>query len=183
MRIEVQKLAEGANPFAFDVSQEVLHAWVRDADTLYFAREGGASVQMDIMRTDDVVYITGSIRATIGFACARTLEEHVRPLDVALHWSLLPLRTLASAPQGDDEDAVDLQEDDLDVSFYTDEGVDLQELAREAVILDLEPCPRSSVDAEIPSEYTTAAPPSNEGATVDPRWAALAAWKADSERS
>lgn len=177
MKVEIQKLAQGSNPFTLTIEQERLHTWVREVDDLYFARVGGADVRMDLYRTEDLVHLTGSIEGRIGFACASCLKEQETPLSIPLSWSLLPSRSLRLAAGATEEDVVELDEDDLDVSFYTEEGVELEDLAREAILLELEACPRCSVDDCGPSEYTPRSSPDASTEAVDSRWAALKAIK------
>jgi uncharacterized protein len=175
MKVQVQELRPGYNPLPFTIPEAVLHGIVQDADLLYFARSGGASVDFTIEKLDEVLMLRGTISATVGFECASCLAEQERPLAVTLHWTLLPKTYLAGSGVSKEEE-VELTTDDLDVSFFEGEEINLGELAREAILLELDPAPRCGLDTCGRLAYPTA--PSEDAASaasVDPRWAPLLA--------
>jgi uncharacterized protein len=175
MKIHLKELQEGSNALAFDLSQDELNQFVSEADDLYFARHGGAKVEMTIDRVNDLLSVRGRVDGDAGFECARCLRENARPVAIRLRWTMVPRKQLMGGGATSDEE-VALTTDDLEVSFYEGEELDLTDLVREAILLDLDPAPRCEVDGCEFAEYTTASPVP-EGEPVDPRWAPLAALK------
>lgn len=172
MKIEIRELRDGSNPAVFEVPEAELNAIVKEADALYFARSGGAKVDLTVDRVDDLLSVRGTIDAMAGFECARCLTENERPIAMKLRWTLVPRTELSGGLSNDEE--VGLTTDDLEVSFYEGEEIDLGDLVREALLLELDPAPRCGVDSCVFTTYTTAsAEPAD--APVDPRWAPLAA--------
>jgi uncharacterized metal-binding protein YceD (DUF177 family) len=177
VKILVRELSAGENPFDFQVPVGELHSVVRDADDLYYAREHGSQVVMVVDKVDEILSVRGRITSTgCGFECARCLKENERPLDIRLRWTLVPRSTIARSASLSAEEEVELTTDDLDVSFFDGEEIDLMEIVREAILLELDPAPRCEVDSCEFQGY--AARPSPEAEPeIDPRWAPLQAMK------
>jgi uncharacterized protein len=172
MKIEIRELRDGSNPAVFEVPQEDLDTIVKEADPLYFARDGAAKVDLTVDRVDDLLSVRGRIDASAGYECARCLTENARPIAMQLRWTLVPRSELAGGLSSDEE--IGLTTDDLEVSFYEGEEIDLGELVRESLLLELDSAPRCGVDSCVFSTYTTAsAEPAD--APADPRWAPLQA--------
>jgi uncharacterized protein len=85
----------------------------------------------DVRKDGDRVRLTGRVVTTVGLDCSRCLEAYSIPVDVPFDLLLLP----ASANRGEGEREV--AEEDLGVSFYKDEVIDLGEVIREQVYLAL----------------------------------------------
>jgi uncharacterized metal-binding protein YceD (DUF177 family) len=177
VKILVRELSAGENPFDFEVPVAELNSFVSDADDLYYARNAGGHVMMIVDKVDEILSVRGRIQgASCGFECARCLKENARPLDIRLRWTLVPRSTIARAASLSPEEEVELTTDDLDVSFFDGDEIDLMEIVREAILLELDPAPRCEVDSCEFQGY--AAPPSPEAEPeIDPRWAPLQAMK------
>ena len=98
-------------------------------------------------------------------------------------YMLLPQSTLNDEESAEEEDGIRLTEDDLDVSFYKGDEIDLGELVREELILELESCPSCSLDSCEGAAYlrrlAEEAESFEDRDAVDPRWAALAEMKSN----
>ncbi len=86
-----------------------------------FAERGGAKVEL-----------SGTIEATIRFNCDRCLEPVA--LNVDEHFDLFYIPS--SQPEGS-KDETELTEGDLTVSFYTDGAIDIDDVVREQIELEL----------------------------------------------
>ncbi len=175
MKILLKELSPGVNTFTFEIPQVDLDAMVKEADDLYFARAGAAKVEFGVEKIDDILTLRGSVHGDAGFECARCLKENARSISVPVRWTLVP-KSAVVVPGMSAEEEVELTTDDLDVSFFDGEEVDLLELAREAVLLDLDPAPRCEVDSCEFQAYA-AAPSEEAEPEIDPRWAPLMAMK------
>ena len=93
----------------------------------------GAPVDLDVEIYKDAtkVRVTGRVATRLQLDCGRCLEPFDIPLDAAFDVLLLP--AVANAGAGEQEVA----DEDLGVSFYKDETLDLAELMREQFYLAL----------------------------------------------
>ena len=93
----------------------------------------GAPVDLDVEIHKDAtkVRVTGRVGTTLQLDCGRCLEPFDIPLDAAFDALFLP--AVANAGAGEQEVA----DEDLGVSFYKDETLDLAELMREQFYLAL----------------------------------------------
>ena len=93
----------------------------------------GAPVDLDVEIHKDAtkVRVTGRVGTTLQLDCGRCLEPFDIPLDAAFDALFLP--AVANAGAGEQEVA----DEDLGVSFYKDETLDLSELMREQFYLAL----------------------------------------------
>ena len=93
----------------------------------------GAPVDLDVEIHKDAtkVRVTGRVGTTLQLECGRCLEPFDIPLDAAFDALFLP--AVANAGAGEQEVA----DEDLGVSFYKDETLDLAELMREQFYLAL----------------------------------------------
>jgi DUF177 domain-containing protein len=82
----------------------------------------------DLHKDARKVRLTGRLAATLEVPCGRCLEPFKVPVDAALDLMFLPAGTNA----GDDDQ---INDDDLGVSFYEGEIIDLGELMREQFYL------------------------------------------------
>jgi uncharacterized protein len=174
MKIAVKELSEGTNHFAFDVPAERFDQWVHEADDLYHGVGEPCSVKIDVDRYDDLLTIRGHASGPLRYECARCLAERTGRYDADLRWTLVPMRVVSGGDVRPEEEQ-ELSADDLDVSFYAGEEFDVEELLRETILLELEPCPRCPVDECEGDRYLSAPSETDEVFETDGRWAALAA--------
>ena len=93
----------------------------------------GAPVDLDVEIHKDAtkVRVTGRVVTALQLVCSRCLEPFDIPVDAAFDAMFLPVATNAG---GDEQEVAD---EDLGVSFYKDETLDLGELMREQFYLVL----------------------------------------------
>ncbi|MBA3320424.1 MAG: DUF177 domain-containing protein [Pyrinomonadaceae bacterium] len=174
MKIEVEKLSEQAVPFAqsypageLDLEDEMLRL---TAET----RVAGRAT-----RQRAEVKLQGTISTALEVLCDRCLISSPVPIETAFDVSYQPLQTIAV------EEAKELTDDDLNLSFYEGDAIDLDELVREQVLLALPSrllcreecrglCPTCGVNLNTQ-------PCDCARRETDPRWAALAALKNSDE--
>ncbi len=123
------------------------------------------------------VHIDGQLTGTFYYRCGRCLEWRQIDLDVDVEFVLMSRDSWDESYEGEEEIALD--EQDLDVSYYDDEIIDLRPLLREAVLLELPSfpmCPDSMSEAcdtayeRVVGEETIE---QNEENSVDLRWSKL----------
>lgn len=174
MKIDITELREGSNPVAFAVPAATLESIIKEVDDLYDLDGADCQVDFEVDRYDTTLMVKGTISAPLLFSCARCLEQNHEKMAIKLRWTLLPRSAFATADITEEE-GVELTADDLDVSFYDGDEVDLFEIVREAILLELPPVPKCPVDSCSTVEYLRASAEEAEAPLPDPRWAALRA--------
>lgn len=85
----------------------------------------------DLRKDEQKIHLTGHVTGTLEFECSRCLEPYQVPVEASFETLLLPLEE----NRGDGEREV--AEDDLGVSYYKDQVIDLGEIIREQFYLAL----------------------------------------------
>lgn len=93
------------------------------------------AVVAEIYRSEHDVHFQGSLDGEVTAACARCLEDFVRPLQRDFRFVILP------QPVADDD-----SEDDDGVDHYSGDDLDLSPLVGEQALLELESAPLCSPD-------------------------------------
>ena len=177
MIIRVQHYRAARTELQFEVPVDDLRAYLADAGGIY--RDVGAPARFEgwVERADDTLQVHGEVALSYRLTCSRCAIGKDDASAFPVRWTLLPVQSLNAQRLRPDEE-IELSTDDLDVSFYSGDEIDLGELVREALILELDPdavCGEEACDerlAVLVAKYTDA-----HVETVDPRWAALEAMK------
>ncbi|HEY7412086.1 MAG TPA: DUF177 domain-containing protein [Vicinamibacteria bacterium] len=99
-----------------------------------FALAEGGRVRGRIEKTaDDSVHVRGHVSARLRLQCGRCLEGFLMPVEQDLELFLLP----EHAEPEEDEDEVELSDRDMVVGYYRGDRLDLGELLREQLLLEL----------------------------------------------
>ena len=94
----------------------------------------GADLRKDARK----VRLVGRVSGTLECDCSRCLEPFEVPVDAAFDVMFLPAESnVAGLPSKGESEAEEVREDDLGVSFYKDETLDLGDLMREQFFLAL----------------------------------------------
>ena len=173
MRIEVENLTATAKPFAHTYRPEEVELEEEGARLLTDAAvEGSAS------RKGEQVRLRGTIRTEVELLCDRCAAPRNTPLAVEFDTSFIPQEVEAVKAEN-----VELQAEDLILSAYEGDAVDLDELVREQLLLALPSRHLCREDCKGLCQKCGADLNRNqcscEQGEVDPRWAALANLKKD----
>ncbi len=95
------------------------------------------SLGFTIHKDHDRFRLVGSVATTLELACSRCLEPFTLPVNAAFDLRYLPAGAGQEDASAGDEDAGEVQDDDVSVSFYRDEAIDLADLLREQFYLAL----------------------------------------------
>ena len=91
-------------------------------------------LRMTIHKDHDRFRLVGTVKTELELQCSRCLEPFVLPVDREFDLRYLPHG--AAEPESDDEEA-EVEDDDVAVTFYRDDVIDLNELLREQFYLAL----------------------------------------------
>ena len=168
MRIEVENLTPQGEPFAQVYGEGDLLLEEEDARLA-----GEAAVEGHASRKGEEVRLRGRIRATVEAACDRCLRPVLLPIE--LEFSESYARVAPRAGPGEERE---LQPADLHLSVYEGDEIDVDDLAREQILLALpaqvfcrEDCKGLCDKCRADLNAGECDCPKGE---IDPRWAALA---------
>ena len=175
MRIEVENLTAAGKPFEHDYAAEEVDLEDEGARVV-----GETAVRGSASRKGEQVRLRGEIRTEVELLCDRCAAPERAPLAVEFDTSFIPHEVEAAK-----EENVELAPEDLLLSAYDGEAVELDELVREQILLALPSrhlckedckglCPKCGTDLNAGSC-------SCEQGEVDPRWSALAGLRDKSE--
>lgn len=88
-------------------------------------------LEFDLHKDKERFRVEGTVRTVLELPCGRCLEPFLLPVDAALDLRYLPMSERSS------DDDQEVAEEDVDVSFYQDDQIDLTELLREQFYLAL----------------------------------------------
>jgi uncharacterized protein len=171
MRIEVENLTATPTPFEHTYRPEEIDLEEEGAQVVSDAlARGGAT------KKGEQVRLRGEIRTEVELLCDRCAAPERRPLAVEFDTSFIPQEVEAVKAEN-----VELAAEDLILSAYEGDAVDLDELVREQILLALpsrhlcrEDCKGlcQKCGANLNAGHCSC-----EQGETDPRWAALADFK------
>lgn len=176
MRIEVDKLKEAGTPFAARFAPDELQ--LEDELTRLTS---DATVEGRASKIREQVRMQGTINASVEVRCDRCLAPVIVPVNADFDVAYIPAEDAET-----DREATELQADELIFATYEGDSLDIEELAREQLLLALPLrqlcredckglCPTCGADLNAQECEC-------EQQEIDPRWAALAALKKDVNR-
>jgi len=171
MRIEVDKLKEAGTPFAARYAPDELP--LEDELTRLTSE---AKVEGRASKIREQVRMRGKIKASVEVRCDRCLAPVVVAVDADFDVAYIPAEA-----EDTEREVTELQPDELIFATYEGDSLDIDELAREQLLLALplrqlcrEDCKGlcPTCGADLNSQTCNC-----EQQDTDPRWAALAALK------
>jgi len=127
MRIRVQDITEEVKRLAFDEPTAELNLVLEQGPTQDYEFVGPAHVTITYYRAGQDIFLSGRVVAQVEGQCARCLEAFRFSFDAPFSYVLVP----KIAPR------VELDTEDLDLSFYQGDEIDVSPLVREQVLLAL----------------------------------------------
>jgi uncharacterized protein len=138
-----------------------------------FTPQADAKLKVRLDRMGDVVHVRGKLSLTLGAPCGRCLEPLVYDLNLPLEVAMFPH---GHEPQADDEGELD--EEDLGVATYDNKEIDLTNIVRDEIFLEMPMNPVCGPELENCANYQAVSGVlAKAGGDIkpkeDPRWAAL----------
>ena len=90
-----------------------------------------AELEFDIHKDRDKFRLVGRVRTELELQCSRCLEPYRLPIDSPFDQRYLPASAASTEPERE------VEEDDLETSYYSEDRIDLNELMREQFYLAL----------------------------------------------
>jgi len=129
VKLNVHDIDEVAKELVYEESTDPLTGLLVHGNVCDFEFPAAAEVRVDYYRAGRELFFTGHIAGSVVGHCARCLEPYTFDLDKDFFLVLVPRTEL---PQD-----MDLRDEDLDLSFYQGDEIDLTPLVREQIILAL----------------------------------------------
>jgi uncharacterized protein len=129
VKLNVHEIEEVAKELVYEESTGSLNGLLVHGQVCDFEFPAPAEVRLDYYRAGQELFFQGHLAGAVIGHCARCLEAYTFPIAKDFHVVLVPKQPLA-------ED-VELDDDDLDLSFYAGDAVDLSPLVLEQIILAL----------------------------------------------
>lgn len=150
-----------------------------------FAPESPLEVDLTAVKSGSAVRLDGTVHGDFAYTCGRCMSEREHELNANVEFVVLSREAWEAtyAEKGE----IELDADDLDVSFYEGESIDLAPLVREAIILELPNypiCPdslREACDEAYEAFVGDEVLDENEENKMDLRWGPLKELKAKME--
>ena len=106
---------------------------IKEAFQEDYQKGSAASLDLHLMKTCDNISATGSVVIDLTPSCARCLESFKKRTTVPLHVDLAPLKE-AGIEEGEE---LELGSGDLNFAFYKGEEINLGEIVREMLMLEI----------------------------------------------
>jgi uncharacterized protein len=156
-----------------EMSREELAVLLEDIADFAPADKLTASVDVERVETTFRLHISCSV--DMEFECGRCVRRQVLPVYAEGDWVMMLRRDFDSKYGGEE---VELLEEDLDVTFYEGEVIDLNPVIREAIILELPTfarCEEGDTECDLAFEAFIGEKgvAQQEEGKIDLRWAAL----------
>jgi len=130
MRVHLDKIG----PEGYDLDTVVRPPWIDRAlgEKSPFSSVGDGRVTAHLQRLDDAIHVRGRLVLALGASCSRCLGAVAIAVDVPLQVTLFPAG--AEPPAGSDGE---LSQEDLGVGTYHNKEIDLSQVVRDEVFLEL----------------------------------------------
>jgi len=113
----------------------------------YYRVTAPVALRMVIHKDKDRFRLVGTVKTELELQCSRCLEPFKLPVDREFDLRFLPAGTAEPASDSDDEE-IEVEEDDVSLTFYRDEQIDLNDLLREQFYLALPMKPLCRIDCK-----------------------------------
>jgi len=130
VKVKIEEIREEA----LSLEQPIEAEWVNTllgAQSIFSVKDSG-SLAIKFLLAEDVVHVRGNVAITFHANCARCLKEVAHGVKVALDFAMFPDECELEAA-GDGE----IDSEDMGVSFYRDQEIDIADIVRDEVFLQL----------------------------------------------
>ncbi len=142
MRFDLSRFKSGTDRIDRTYEPGVFASATADTDDFRVAEP--VHLTLDVKKNGNRVAMTGRVTTVLEVACSRCLEPYRVPVDARVDLTFYPAtdplataKPARTSPKGDDDGGDEVKEDDLGVSFYSDDFIDLGQIMREQFYLAL----------------------------------------------
>jgi uncharacterized protein len=175
VKIHIDKIGDDG----LDLDEPLTREWLAEAlgpDSVFApaAEQGEGQFVAHLTRLDDVVHVRGRVHVQLEAVCSRCLAPVILPMDTPLQVTAFPKgrEPTALGDKGDGE----LTDDDMGVTTYENQEIDLARVVQDEVFLELPMTPLCSEDCAglcRTCGHNLNEGPCNCAPSPDMRWSAL----------
>lgn len=140
LKINVVTIPEEGRNFVFSGDSKWFQESFPESDEIDFSLRK-VDVTCQITKTSSTVFIKGNLTAFLGIACGRCLEDVSLAVGGDFAYTLVPL-----TPETREE--VELQAEELEISYYQGDFIDLAPIIYEQIVLQIPIKPLCSEDCK-----------------------------------
>jgi uncharacterized protein len=129
VKLSIYDIEEAAKEFTYDEPTASLNDVLVHGEVSDYSFSAPAAVRVEYYRAGQELFFQGHITGGVVGQCARCVEEYDFVLEKDFSLVLVPRRELHAESE--------LEEEDVDLSFYEGEEIDLSPLIQEQIILAL----------------------------------------------
>jgi len=129
VKLNVHEIEEAVKELEYDEPTVPLNNLLAREEVCDYSFDAPACVRLTYYRAGQELFFIGQIRGRVSGRCARCVETYPFELQKEFSLVLVPRRDLPTE--------VELNEEDLDLSFYEGDCIDLSPLVREQLLLAL----------------------------------------------
>ena len=129
MKINILNIPEDGLNLQFSLAEDSFPSLISEKEELDFSLLK-VEVASSIRRVRQSLFFTGTLDAAVDIPCSRCLETVHMALKVNFNYTLLPEVTT-------EKEDIELKTEDLDVSYYSGEVIDLNPIIFEQIMLQI----------------------------------------------
>ena len=146
VRVHLADIGEEGLDVAFDLSREDFETLLDDPHGAVKGGEAGVQVKVRLDKIQETtVLVRGSAVADLGYECARCTADRQMGLEVGIDAVMVPSSEGKGQIEGEDEE-FELTADEMDVTFYEGMEIDLSDIVREAIFLEMPAYPSCGIE-------------------------------------
>ena len=146
MKIHISDIKADGHEASFELDRDALDLVLSDPRGEIHGGPEGLSVDVRLDRLNDTILIKGQIVVDVGYTCVRCSAGRQMGLVIPLVAVLMPRPGEQGHPFDDDEEGLELSAEDLDVTFYEGTEIDLNDVVREAIFLEVPDYPSCGIE-------------------------------------
>ena len=129
MRINIFTIPEEGIEIDFPFTEDTVHSLLPDSSLIDFSFHG-AYVHGHMRKVGSNLFFKGRLEAVLDTLCSRCLEDVHLPISTDFSYTLLPEMRII-------QEELELQAEDLEVSYYSGDVIDLDPMITEQLLLQI----------------------------------------------
>ena len=122
MRVNIREIAEGGLEICSRETSQAVGLPVEEVD-------GEIEICAHLQKFEKTVFLEGDLKVSLRLQCSRCLKDFVAPKDIHFVYRGEP------RPSDDRREDVELQREDMDVTYYVGETLEIDDFLKEQIVL------------------------------------------------
>ncbi len=131
LKIRLDEIRESGYRLSCSRNKDWINNIFRDIQNIDFTFIDGISIQVEVFRTGQDIFIRGLFNTTIKISCIKCLENFSLPVETTFHYNLCA---------SDEKELLserEINKADLDLFYYQGDIIDIVPLVREQILLNV----------------------------------------------